>query len=183
MRKQNPLPIAADGYRDGHPRVGATELSSRAAADLLNTSTTTIRRLITEDLLDGYWRRQGKIYCYKVYAEAAETFLAQYGPFPGAAKRLRSASTTATSRPRPEPVHSPSGAAVLRLQHTVLRQQRALDLMQEAFRSQEQARKAERKANRKTEQASKMLRRAIAELTEIGAVDGIPDFVPSEIQD
>src|ERR1700738_655074 len=104
-RRREPLPAdTTTGTRPGHPQAGRGTLTcaEAAGADWLKTSTQTVRTLIEQGDLDGYWQRTGAVYRFWVYRDAAEQFLASFGPFPDARRRRAagrrgSASTVAAS--------------------------------------------------------------------------------------
>ena len=74
------LSVDDQGVRPGHPVSGRTPARTSIARDRLITSTNTVRQMIAEGALQGYWRRTGTRMTFYVYAEDVEEYLHNHGP-------------------------------------------------------------------------------------------------------
>src|SRR5258708_36266201 len=92
------LAVDEQGIRPGHPLVERTPVRTSLARDRLLTSTNTVRQMIAEGSLGGYWRRAGSRMTFYVYAEDLEAYQNRYGPLAG--KRRKRQQPGIASVPR-----------------------------------------------------------------------------------
>lgn len=74
------LSVDSRGTRPGHPLPDRTPVRTSIARDRLSTSTNTVRQMIAEGSLGGYWRRSGSRMTFYVYREDLDEYLRGYGP-------------------------------------------------------------------------------------------------------
>jgi hypothetical protein len=74
------LPLDKRGVRPGHPASGRISKPTSYARDHLITSTNTVRKLIVEGAIDGYWRRAGSRMKFYVYTDSVQIYLREVGP-------------------------------------------------------------------------------------------------------
>jgi hypothetical protein len=74
------LPVDERGVRPGHPASGRIAKPTSYACDHLITSTNTVRKLIVEGAIEGYWRRAGSRMKFYVYTDSVQTYLREVGP-------------------------------------------------------------------------------------------------------
>ncbi|MDO3268023.1 hypothetical protein [Mycobacteroides abscessus] len=182
-RRRAPLPEDASGSRPGHPLPGRDVLScaDAAAVDWLNTSTQTVRTLVQDDELDGYWQRVGQVYHFWVYRDAAEAFIDEHGPFPQARHRSR-------RRPRTDAAidaaHGPSAShdpgwqmRVMELREVVRCQNEVITKLHAAAAEQEIAADYRRRAESADAKAAQLLREANETYQRLVSIQGIPNDI------
>ena len=180
-RRREPLPEDAEtGTRPGHPVVGREVLTctEAAGADWLRTTTQTVRTLIEHGELDGYWQRTGAVYQFRVYRDAAEQFLALFGPFPAARRRRaagrRPASTIAAHSQHHDDI-TRLNLQVMGLQETVRCQSTVIQKLRAAMTEQEIAADHLRHADSARSRAAKLVGEANDEYQRLVSLAGIPD--------
>ena len=180
-RRSLSLPEDSLGLRPNHPVPGAEKLSSADAARRLHTTGQTIRSLIERDDLHGYWQRVGKVYRFWAYRHAVEQFLASFGQFPDAQKKL-TALRRPSQRPRgdhrgqsSDPDTSKLQLRVLGLQETVRCQSAVIAKLQQAMHAQDAVADFLRQAETASSRVTKLVREANDEYSRLVALEGMPD--------
>jgi hypothetical protein len=74
------LPMDERGVRPGHPASGRIAKPTSYARDHLITSTNTVRKLIVEGAIEGYWCRAGSRMKFYVYTDSVQIYLREVGP-------------------------------------------------------------------------------------------------------
>jgi hypothetical protein len=181
MNSQSRLPEDEHGRRPGHPMPGRQTLllAEAAGPDWLNTSTTTIRTLLVDDLeLDGYWTREGRRYRYLVYRDSVEKFLTNHGPFPAAKHRRRPAATNPSPIPHTYAEHadpSQHQLRVLQLEELVRCQSSVIAKLQAAAEHHDAATEHRRAAEAEDAKSTRLIREAVDEYARLAALEGIPN--------
>lgn len=94
------------GVDQGTPHEGRGVVSTRTAADRLETTTTSVRALVACGDLDGYWERTGKRLRWFVYSDSLDRFLSLYGPLSGKRRRGSDRIDLRSRRLVPRPAHT-----------------------------------------------------------------------------
>lgn len=74
------LEVDGNGIRPGHPLLNRRVITTTAAAKRLETSANTVRALVVEGALGGYWRRAPQRMIFAVYDDEVGRYLRRYGP-------------------------------------------------------------------------------------------------------
>lgn len=77
------LEVNEQGVRPGHPVSNRTPAPTSLGRDRLHTSVNTVRQMIAEGALEGYWQRRGSRMTFYLYAEDLEIYVRGKGTLDG----------------------------------------------------------------------------------------------------